>query len=1318
MSLVLKNNIKRGLSLFIVLLAVITVMFTPSLAADPTYNPGDIAVINAIITNNGLNWTKANPADGSYVPSDWSGVTWSSGAMNRRITELDIYNKGLTGTLNVSGLTKLQSLFCEYNKLTKLDVSNLTNLQYIVCYYNNLTELDVSGLTKLQNLQCPHNLLTELDVSGLTNLPNLECSYNNLTELDVSGLTKLQSLFCDNNNLTKLALNATAPYSQISVQYNYLPNTSAITGRNISWDTGYFNFSPQKSGTAPVATPTITVSDTGLTFMSGVSGYKRITLTSATSGASIYYTMDGSSPTTSSTLYDDHLICYITTVGTYTIKAIAVKAGMANSGVASTTVTLSQVATPTITALDIIGGKRITITSATSGASIYYTTHDLTNPMLPPYSLLSTLYSGAFDITTAGTYTIRANAGKYGMVESEFSSISTFSLSEVVTPTITVSDVTGGKRITLTSTTSGASIYYTLDGATPTTSSTLYNSAFNITATGTYTIKAIAVKSGMTNSGVASSTVTVSQVATPTANPASGTVVTSGSTVTLATTTSGVTIYYTTNGTNPTTSSAVYSSPIAITGATTIKAMAVKAGMVNSGVATFNYTISSTSTYGITLNPSSNYTFSSATTGYSAQTPYNVTVNNTGNQPTGALTVALSGANAGNFTLSKTSITSIAVGGNNSFTVVPKTGLSAGTYTATVTVSNANVAAKSFTVSFTVNSSVPIQFTQNDRYSFMNTSSNFGSTYRISDSDFEKLCDYVRIYYSNNPGYANNLIKELQDSKERMRRNSKWEGSCYGMAATAILHKNNQINMINYVNSSASNLWGVLPVPADNPKLESAINYYHIAQNLGFIRSFTYFKGISAWSNRLERLIQDAKDRKLILFSYWWNKWDEDEQMWKKPGHAIVIYGYEAGPNGSHDLLAYDNRSPYKNVRVNISNDYQTCMIDGREDAIGVEFMSGTEMNIFDNIKIDGNVSSSAGNSALNGTDIRILGTQSVVVKNKAGQTLVYNAQTGAVSGTMSVLNQHMVVSSTSDGSPAPVIFIFTVADSDQFTFQTTGKGLDVSVMNSYIYASAESEKADTVIVAKNEGVSVLGSGTIDFSLSLGVNSSVCDIVSLNGIANQETSLKFSGAGALAEGNFNENTTLTVFSNISNVAMINVSSAYSKILVTEKAGEIDVRASSNGNGIFDVSVLDGVKVTGKVTSVTGDKRPATVVLKQNGNTVYTTQTNQNGEYVFNNVAAGNYTLVITKASYLSYTKTSLAVSNQNIAYKNVTLIPGDIDGDGHVSYNDFLKFLENYNKQGANIQNPAADINGDGYVDYNDFITFLSGYGKSAVIEP
>lgn len=56
--------------------------------------------------------------------------------------------------------------------------------------------------------------------------------------------------------------------------------------------------------------------------------------------------------------------------------------------------------------------------------------------------------------------------------------------------------------------TAGASIYYTTDGSTPTSSSTAYDSSNKITLSATTTIKAIAVKEGMTNSEVASKTYT------------------------------------------------------------------------------------------------------------------------------------------------------------------------------------------------------------------------------------------------------------------------------------------------------------------------------------------------------------------------------------------------------------------------------------------------------------------------------------------------------------------------------------------------------------------------------------------------------------------------------------------------------------------------------------------------------------------------------------------------------------------------------------------------------------------------------------------
>ena len=108
------------------------------------------------------------------------------------------------------------------------------------------------------------------------------------------------------------------------------------------------------------------------------------------------------------------------------------------------------------------------------------------------------------------------------------------------------------------------------------------------------------------------------------------------------------------------------------------------------------------SSTGVTLSQTTPYAFMAQTYGYDLITPLVVTVAQTGNQATGALTIALSGTDSGSFKLSKKSIANIEVGGNDSFTVEPETGLNAGSYSVTVTVSGANIASHSFNASFTV----------------------------------------------------------------------------------------------------------------------------------------------------------------------------------------------------------------------------------------------------------------------------------------------------------------------------------------------------------------------------------------------------------------------------------------------------------------------------------------------------------------------------------------------------------------------------------------------------------------------------------------
>ena len=79
-------------------------------------------------------------------------------------------------------------------------------------------------------------------------------------------------------------------------------------------------------------------------------------------------------------------------------------------------------------------------------------------------------------------------------------------------------------------------------------------------------------------------------VATPTFSPAAGTF-TEAQNVTISCTTEGATIHYTLDGTDPTANSDTYSTPLAISETTTVKAIAMKQGMSNSSVASATYTI-------------------------------------------------------------------------------------------------------------------------------------------------------------------------------------------------------------------------------------------------------------------------------------------------------------------------------------------------------------------------------------------------------------------------------------------------------------------------------------------------------------------------------------------------------------------------------------------------------------------------------------------------------------------------------------------------------------------------------------------------------
>src|SRR6266403_1547989 len=223
------------------------------------------------------------------------------------------------------------------------------------------------------------------------------------------------------------------------------------------------------------ATYTIVIKVAPPTFSPAPGSYNQpqsVTLSDATSGATIYYTTDGSTPTAASTRYTGPILVASTT----TVKAMAAASGMADSDVSSATYTI-KVVPPTFSPGPGVFNQpqSVTLSDATSGATIYYTT-DGSTP-----TTASARYTGPISVTR--TTTVKAMAAASGMADSDVSS-ATYTI-KVVPPTFSPGPgvFNQPQSVTLSDATSGATIYYTTDGSTPTTASARYTGPISVTRT-------------------------------------------------------------------------------------------------------------------------------------------------------------------------------------------------------------------------------------------------------------------------------------------------------------------------------------------------------------------------------------------------------------------------------------------------------------------------------------------------------------------------------------------------------------------------------------------------------------------------------------------------------------------------------------------------------------------------------------------------------------------------------------------------------------------------------------------------------------------
>jgi hypothetical protein len=362
-----------------------------------------------------------------------------------------------------------------------------------------------------------------------------------------------------------------------------------------------------------------------------------VTLSDTTAGATIYYTTDGSNPTTSSTKYTAAIAVSTPT----TVKAIAAATGFNNSAVASGTYTISTGSTGinfgtgfSSTGMSFNGsaalsGTRLRLTNGglnQAGSAFFATPINITNFTTDFSFQMSSAQADGMTFTIQNTVTTAlgpsggglgygpdSTTGTGGILKSlavKFdiysnngeSPDSTGLYTNGASPTAPAVDMTSsgvtllsgdvfnvhmtydGTTLTMTITNASTGKTFTTSWAVNIASTVGANSAYVGFTGGTGGLTAI--------QDVITWTYTTAQpsAAIPTFSPAPGTY-TSSQSVTLGDSTSGATIYYTADGSTPTTSSTVYHTPIPVSATTTIRTIAAASGFSNSAVATGVYTV-------------------------------------------------------------------------------------------------------------------------------------------------------------------------------------------------------------------------------------------------------------------------------------------------------------------------------------------------------------------------------------------------------------------------------------------------------------------------------------------------------------------------------------------------------------------------------------------------------------------------------------------------------------------------------------------------------------------------------------------------------
>lgn len=454
--------------------------------------------------------------------------------------------------------------------------------------------------------------------------------------------------------------------------------------------------------------------------------------------------------------------------------------------------------------------------------------------------------------------------------------------------------------------------------------------------------------------------------------------------------------------------------------------------------------------------------------------------------------------------------------------------------------------------------------------------------------------------YTLSPNLFDKLVanqsKIVKENLQNYYNSTTWTGSCFGISATMILSKLNDISIKNFDKNAQT--YSQMDMKGSNglvnTQVRDLINYYHLSQQLPNIDSVRAsvrnpskcpVLGYTAADvkNMLKTIVSKAKDvsagsSPFMLDLYWLQYGGTGNKSIVNDGHTVVCNGFERDTDGYYMLQIVDPIVTDSYEDLYIADDYSSFKYnDGynidSSNWIGIGYL---DVNAFNSIDIDGNTNSNVYSAsapdtgtgtAMTGTEMYIENPSGFTVNDAAGKQLSWGSD-GSVTGNLSPTSINQITDSGEDGGPVHIHFPQTGA----YTVTPTQDSMDVSMLDNGSFASVNETGAANMVFRSNNAVDINGN-SITYTASVPDPKSDGNI-QISSNSGKSVSIAQNSQGVVVSSSDLQNLTIeTVREPDGENTSETVSTDKGSILIEDKAGDstgaVQALVSSNNDGNFD-----------------------------------------------------------------------------------------------------------------------------------------------------